>query len=73
MKTEPLRIRLAMKNTIPEIEKMIRDIQDDPDSKVGATGLSIFNKSASKKLDEMSWAIYSLSKKTKAKHSPCRF
>lgn len=67
-KKEPLRIRLARTKTIAEIESMIKEIEDDPDSKVGATGISIFNKSVEKKLDEMSWAIYSISKKGKAEY-----
>jgi hypothetical protein len=67
-KREPLRYRLAKTHTIAEIEKMISDIDNDPDSKVGATGLDIYNKSASKKLDEMTWAIYYISKKDKPEH-----
>lgn len=67
-KREPLRISLARTKTIPEIEAMIKEIENDPDSKAGATGLNIFNKVTSKKLEEMSWAIYSISKKGKAEY-----
>jgi len=62
-KKEPLRIRLARTKTIPEIEVMIREIDSDPDSKVGANGLDIYNKATIKKLDEMTWAIYSIRKR----------
>ena len=66
-KSEPLRIRLARTKTIPEIEAMIREIDNDPDSKVGATGLDIYNKATIKKLDKMTWAIYSIRKRTENK------
>lgn len=62
-KKEPLRIHLARTKTIPEIEAMIREIDNDPDSKVGATGLDIYNKTTIKKLDEMTWAIYGIRKR----------
>ena len=62
-KNDPLRIRLAKTKTIPEIEVMIREIDNDPDSKVGAIGLEIYNKATIKKLDEMTWAIYSIRKR----------
>lgn len=42
---------------------MIQGIDNDPDSKVGASGLDIYNKATIKKLDEMTWAIYSIRKK----------
>lgn len=62
VKNEPLRIRLAKKHTTSEIEKMMHVLQDDPDSKIGAKGLDIYNPKVMKKLDEMSWAIYYLTK-----------
>lgn len=62
---ESLRGRLRKTKTIPEIESMIKDVENDPDSKAGATGINIYNKAATKKLDEMSWAIYDISKKNK--------
>ena len=62
-KTQPLRIRLSRSKTISEIETMIQGIDNDPDSKVGASGLDIYNKATIKKLDEMTWAIYSIRKK----------
>ena len=62
-KKQPLRIRLFRTKTIPEIEAMIRDIDNDPDSKVGARGLDIYNKATIKKLEEMTWAIYSIRKR----------
>jgi hypothetical protein len=67
-KRECLRIRLAKTKTIPEIEAMIQEIEKNPDSKIGETGLNILNKAAMKKLDEMSWAIYDISKKNKPEY-----
>ena len=67
MKKEPLRIRLSRTKTIPEIEAMIQEINNDPDSKIGATGLDIYNKATIKKLDEMTWAIYSIRQKINKK------
>ena len=64
-KREPLRIRLTKTHSIQEIEEMIKKIKADPDSKKGATGVDLYNKAANKKLDEMSWAIYTLSKEDK--------
>ena len=61
---EPLRIRLARTKTIPEIEAMIADIRADPESKEGASGLHIYNKKTVKRVDEMTWAIYSIRKQT---------
>ena len=55
---KPLRIRLAETKTPAEIEAMIQEVSNDPDSKIGATGVDIYNKQASKKMDEMTWAIY---------------
>jgi len=64
---DPLRIRLTRTKTIPEIEAMIQEINNDPDSKIGATGLDIYNKATMKKLDEMTWAIYSIRQKINKK------
>jgi hypothetical protein len=64
---DPLRIRLTKTKTISEIEAMIQEIDNDPDSKIGATGLDIYNKATMKKLDEMTWAIYSIRQKMNKK------
>ena len=65
MATEPLRLRLAKTKTIIELDQMIKEIEADPDSKCGAKGINIYNTSVVKKLDEITWAIYSISKKSK--------
>jgi len=49
---------LSDKYTQDELHEMIVEIESDPESKVGAKGLYIFNDSARKKIDELSWAIY---------------
>lgn len=67
-KNIPLRIRLAAEKTIPELEEMIYRIESHPDSKIGALSPRIFNKATLKKLDEISWAIYSISKKLKPEY-----
>ena len=61
-KIEPLRIRLTKSHTTKEIENMMRELSEDPESKAGAIGLDIYNKSVMKKLDEMSWSVYYLNK-----------
>lgn len=61
-KREPLRIRLTKTHSISEIDKMISDLEKDPASKVGAKGMNIFNDAVCRKLDEMSWAVYTLRK-----------
>lgn len=64
-KAETLRIRLSRTKSVAEIEKMINDLESDPDSKTGAISPAIYNRKALKKLDEMSWAIYYITKKQK--------
>lgn len=69
-KREALRLRLARTKTLDELQAMMNEIENDPDSKAGATGLNIFNKSASKKQDEISWAMYYIEKKGKSEYVP---
>jgi hypothetical protein len=66
--TTPLRIRLAQNSSISEIERMIANIENDPDSRIGAMPPSMLNKASMKKLDEMTWAIYTISKRNKDEH-----
>ena len=68
VKRDPLRIRLSKTKTIPEIEQMMDELEADPDSKHGATGGEIYNNTTIKKLDEMTWAIYYISKRSKPEH-----
>lgn len=70
MKREPLRIRLARTHTIPELEAMITAIEQDPDSKIGASGHNLYGPKALKKMDEISWAIYSIAKRNKPEYAP---
>jgi len=63
MAREPLRIRLARTKTILEIEKMIAELRSDPESRNPAGGLSIYTAKVMKRLDEMTWAIYSIRQK----------
>ena len=59
---QPLRIRLAKKHTLAELEAMLHAEQDNPESKVGATGLDIYNAKVMKRMDEITWAMYYLRK-----------
>jgi hypothetical protein len=61
--SEPLRIRLARTKTIPEIEEMIADLKNDPDSRGPEGRLAIYTDKVMKRLDEMTWAIYSIRKR----------
>lgn len=61
--TEPLRVRLTKTHTVKQIATMIRDLENDPDSRVNNGGIEMYRKSVNKKIDEMGWAIYSLQKK----------
>ena len=75
-KTLPLRLRLAKTKTKEEIQQMIFDVENDPDSTIGATGSNLLGKSAMKKIDEMTWALYYLNgsaqKTVNAKHDMTR-
>lgn len=62
MATKNFRTRLVENYTVSEIAAMSKALREDPNSKIGAKPLSIFNEKTSKKLDDMAWAIYSLTK-----------
>lgn len=64
MKQEPRRITWSRTKTITELEAMIQEVLDDPDSKKGVVpgGIEIYNKKAQKRVDEMAWSIYYISK-----------
>lgn len=57
-KQEPLRIRLSRSNTIAELEEMLQDVKNDPESKEKPGSLYGYTKAALKTMDEITWAMY---------------
>lgn len=71
VKAQHLRIKLYETKTLKEISEMTTKVMNDPESRVGARGIYLFNAKALKLLDEYSWAVYYLmggngSRRTKA-------
>ena len=58
-KSQPLRIRLTKTHTVEEMVAMVEEIEANPDSIIGAVPPNMLNKAAMKRIDEITWAIYS--------------
>ena len=53
-----------------EIEKKIQTIQNNPESKEGAKGFYIYNPSALKKMDDLTWQLYWLASAQRTVNPP---
>jgi hypothetical protein len=51
-------IRLCEKHSSEELEEMLHKICQDPQSKVGATGINVYSKKAMTLMDDITWAMY---------------